>query len=541
MSEPVSPSRIVGRYALHSEIAAGGMATVHLGRLLGLVGFSRMVAVKRLHPQFAKDPEFVAMFLDEARLAARIRHPNVVPTLDVVAENGELFLVMEYVHGEPLSKLVRLSTEPIAPQVVAAIVAGALHGLHAAHEATDERGMPLDIVHRDVSPQNVFVGADGIARVLDFGIAKAAGRIQVSREGQIKGKLAYMAPEYVRRGTASRKTDIYAAAVVLWEALTRRRLFEAENEYTLFHKMMEHRVDPPSHFVPGLPAAFDAVAMRGLSRDPAARFETAREMAIALERCAGVASTTEVGEWVARTAAEGLGERARLMTLIESHPAHGGVVVAGGSATSTPAPPAAMGAAAPRRLSIDAESEVLTVERIGAPATLAAGQEPAQHTAVTMTASFDKGRPRRSRAIVVASVVVVIALALGVGGAQLGARTPAPSLETTTAPSSTDVAPAPAALDVDPSVSAAPGASAAPSSISSLPEASGSTSDGATSATGVTGVAGVTAKAPSTRRPALPSRPATTGAPGNTSSACNPPYVVDAQGIRRLKRECLPK
>jgi len=189
---------IIGRYALFHELAAGGMATVHVGRLLGAAGFSRVVAIKRLHRHFASDPEFVSMFVDEARLAARIRHPNVVPTLDVVRTEDELFLVMEYVSGEALSRLLRATREkgvPVTPRIAVTIGAGLLHGLHAAHTAKGERGEPLEIVHRDVSPQNVIVGTDGIARVLDFGVAKARVRLQTTREGQVKGKLAYMAPE----------------------------------------------------------------------------------------------------------------------------------------------------------------------------------------------------------------------------------------------------------------------------------------------------------------------------------------------------------
>src|ERR1700709_2034653 len=188
--------RVVGRYALYGAIAAGGMATVHLGRLLGPVGFSRTVAIKRLHAQFASDPEFVSMFLDEARLAARIRHPHVVPTLDVVALSGELFLVMDYVHGVSLSKLLRevnMKHIPMPIDIVASVLVGALRGLHAAQSAVSERGLPLGIVHRDVSPQNVIVGSDGLARVLDFGVAKASWRIQTTRDGQVKGKLSYMA------------------------------------------------------------------------------------------------------------------------------------------------------------------------------------------------------------------------------------------------------------------------------------------------------------------------------------------------------------
>jgi serine/threonine protein kinase len=214
--------RSIGRYVLYGEIASGGMATVHFGRLSGPAGFSRTVAIKRLHPQYAKDPEFVSMFLDEARLAARIRHPNVVTTLDVVTTGAEIFLVMEYVQGESLSRLLRAVRPMMTPadtRIVATIVSGVLHGLHAAHEARDEQGQPLRIVHRDVSPQNVLVGTDGVPRVLDFGVAKAAGRVQTTREGQLKGKLAYMAPEQVR-GEVTRVTDVYSASS---SSTTRRR------------------------------------------------------------------------------------------------------------------------------------------------------------------------------------------------------------------------------------------------------------------------------------------------------------------------------
>jgi eukaryotic-like serine/threonine-protein kinase len=193
-SEQQPPAvRTVGRYALYGKIAAGGMATVHLGRLLGPVGFSRTVAIKRLHPQFTEDPDFVSMFLDEARLAARIRHPSVVPTLDVVTAGGEIFLVMEFVLGETLARILRTLApkgERIPLPIVASVFSNVLHGLHAAHEAKSERGTPLEMVHRDVSPHNVMIGVDGTARLLDFGIAKAIGRLQTTREDQIKGKLA---------------------------------------------------------------------------------------------------------------------------------------------------------------------------------------------------------------------------------------------------------------------------------------------------------------------------------------------------------------
>src|SRR6202034_3666008 len=211
MASSLGPSRmrVVGRYALQQEIAAGGMASVYLGRMCGPVGFSPIVAIKSLHPQFAKDPEFVRMFLDEARLAGRIRHPNIVPVIDVHAEGDELFLVLEYVHGESPARLVRASRRVDAPlplPLAAAILGDVLQGLHAAHEAKDERGQPLGIVHRDVSPQNVLVGADGVARVLDFGIAKAKGRLYTTQDGRVKGKLSYMAPEQLRSDPVDRKS-----------------------------------------------------------------------------------------------------------------------------------------------------------------------------------------------------------------------------------------------------------------------------------------------------------------------------------------------
>jgi serine/threonine protein kinase len=318
------PLRVVGRYALYNEIAAGGMATVHIGRLLGPVGFARTVAVKRLHPQFAKDPEFVSMFLDEARLAARVQHPNVVATIDVVATDGELFLIMDYVRGESLSKLLRTARKQgtrIPPRIAASIMCGFLHGLHAAHEAKNERGDRIDLVHRDVSPQNVLVGADGIPRVLDFGIAKAAGRIQVTRDGQIKGKLAYMPPEQLSGRDVTRAVDIYASAVVMWETLTGERLFKGETESETLAKILRDPVVPPSQVVPGLTTAFDAPLLRALSREAKQRHSTARELAFELEKCVGFASNSEVGEWVENMVGTILSAREDQIAEIESNSA----------------------------------------------------------------------------------------------------------------------------------------------------------------------------------------------------------------------------
>jgi serine/threonine-protein kinase len=309
----------VGRYAICDELAQGGMATVHVGRLLGAVGFSRTVAIKRLHAPFAKDPEFVAMFIDEARLAARVRHPNVVSIIDVVAMQGELFLVMDYVHGESVAKLIRAETKQgrrINPRVAAKVASDILAGLHAAHEATNERGEPLGIVHRDVSPQNVLIGTDGIARVIDFGVAKAAGRLQHSQGGRLKGKLAYMAPEQVAGLDVDRRADVHASAAVLWELLTGRRLVERATEQTM-RRFFQSARPRPSEFAPAIPDALEAVVMKGLANSPDERFATAQQMADAIEKALLPASARDVGKWVEGVAGELLDVRARLVAEVE--------------------------------------------------------------------------------------------------------------------------------------------------------------------------------------------------------------------------------
>lgn len=321
LREPLA-ERMVGRYAIYGEIASGGMAVVHIGRLLGQAGFARTVAIKRLHPQYAKDPDFVRMFLDEARLAVRVQHPNVVAPLDVVIVDDELFLVMEYVSGEALSRLLRppsAETRLTKPPIVASIMIGALYGLHAAHEAVSEKGMPLSIVHRDVSPQNIMVGLDGIARVLDFGVAKAAQRSQSTSGGELKGKIAYMAPEQVKGGRIDRRTDVFAAGVVYWEALTGQRLFHVEEVGATLIKVLSAEIRAPSYHNREVSRQVDAVVMRALQRDPALRFQTAREFAVAVERAIAPATPSEVGDWVRDIGGPSLVERVERVAAIENH------------------------------------------------------------------------------------------------------------------------------------------------------------------------------------------------------------------------------
>jgi len=294
------------------------MARVSLGTLRGEGAFSRVVAIKQLFPQYAKDPDFVAMFLDEANVAARVQHPNVVGTLDIVSDGGELFLVMEYIAGESLGRLLRTARdryEPVEPAIASAILVDILEGLYAAHSATGPGGAVLSIVHRDVSPQNVLVGVDGVSRVVDFGVAKAAGRMQTTADGQVKGKIVYMPPEQMG-GAVDQRADLWAAGAVLWEMLAGRRLFRDMGEALAFHTGTL-AVDPPGS-VGKRETPLDAVAMRALARAPEARYQTAREMIIAIERAVPPAPARRVALWVQRLAEEALETRRALVAEIEA-------------------------------------------------------------------------------------------------------------------------------------------------------------------------------------------------------------------------------
>ncbi len=313
--------RQLGRYSLHGEIASGGMATVYFGRLAGEGGFSRVVAIKCMHPHLANDPEFKAMFLDEARLAARIRHPNVVSTIDIGSGEGGMFLVMEYINGESLATLIKdaiLRGERVPTFLALRIVIDALYGLHAAHIATDDNGAPLSIVHRDVSPQNILVAIDGHARVLDFGIAKAAGRAHTTREGQLKGKFRYMAPEQIQDHGVTAKTDVYAMSVVLWELLTGEPLFRATNDAAIIARVLEGVIAPPSRLVEHISPELDAVVKRGLARNPDDRFPTAEAMAEALEPLCAATTARQVGTWVTHVARDSLQRRNEEIAKIDS-------------------------------------------------------------------------------------------------------------------------------------------------------------------------------------------------------------------------------
>ncbi len=279
--------RRLGRYELMAEIGTGGMASVFLARTTGPGRFHKWVAVKRIHPHLARDKKFVEMFLDEARLAAAIQHPNVAQVFDLGEEDDEYFLAMEYLEGEHLGTVAsHLFTKRKArfPLPLAArIVAAAAHGLHMAHEAQDENGDPFGMVHRDVSPHNIFVSYAGDVKVMDFGVAKAAGRITSTETGSRKGKLAYMSPEQLLNEGVDRRTDIFALGVVLWEISIARRLFRAENDAQTITKILQGTVPAPTAVDPSYPIELEQIVLKCLARKPDDRFQTAQELAIELE------------------------------------------------------------------------------------------------------------------------------------------------------------------------------------------------------------------------------------------------------------------
>jgi eukaryotic-like serine/threonine-protein kinase len=304
MSNPsvtFGPGQRIGNYELLLEIASGGTATVGIAVYRGAAGFERLVVIKRVHRHLTRDPEFTAMLLDEARVASSIRHPNVVAVIDVVRVEDEVILVMDYVDSVSLSQLGKEAEQAgrrLPPAVVSRILVDTLTGLHEAHEALDMRRQPLGIVHRDVSPQNIVVGVDGISRVIDFGIAKARSRVAHTRAGVIKGKCAYMAPEQVDGLPVDRRCDVFAAGIVLWEALTGKRLFRGDDEFDEMRRVMRAPIPKPSSVVPDFGSDVDDLLAQALARPADERFMTAQAFARALEHAIPPAPPRAVADQV---------------------------------------------------------------------------------------------------------------------------------------------------------------------------------------------------------------------------------------------------
>ena len=477
------------RYELLGELATGGMATVYLGRMRRPMGFARLVAIKCMHPQYAKDPSFASMFLDEARLTARLRHPNIVPTLDIVADGGHLLIVMEYVEGESLAgllRLVRAASDRIPVAVACAIIHDLLLGLHEAHEATDDDGSALAIIHRDVSPQNVIVGLDGLARVLDFGVAKARSRVHHSNENEIKGKIPYMPPEQLFGESVDRRVDIYAAGVLLWEALTASRLFDGSSEESLVRRIDAGEIAAPSTRVTGISAELDALVLRALCKDPEGRFPTALAMAEALSSIATLPPRTEISAWMKRFA------RPRSI------------------------PADAIGT------SLDLASECGSPDELVAVLERAtvASQRASRQSYPPVASSNTRTVPPRASRLAMAVGVISFALAGVLVGRALRAEAHASPAQ--------HVAP-PAAETSETSIVIAPSRSA--SEEAPAPEPGAKTTGHKTLRPPVTN--------PATKpAPEAAAKPAVS-TPDPKPTSCRVPYVVDAEGHRHYKDECL--
>ena len=319
-----SEPRRIGTYDVVAKLADGGVGTVYLARRRGPAGFQRLVAIKRLHPQFASAPSFVTMFTDEARLAARIHHANVVSIVELgTDDDGAYYVVMEYVEGSNLGHLHWHATKqggnrPMSRAVALRIVLDALSGLHAAHEVEDDDGTVVNLVHRDVSPQNILIGIDGLARLGDFGIAHASSlRVFETRGAALKGKLEYMAPEQIESKDVDRTTDLFAMGIVLWELLTGRRLFPAVNQVTTIQRVCFDPIPPSRSIDPAISRELDRICAKALERPRARRYPTAAAFAEELETAAradvGIATQREVAVFMKEVLGASMPTARRLM------------------------------------------------------------------------------------------------------------------------------------------------------------------------------------------------------------------------------------
>jgi serine/threonine-protein kinase len=314
-----SPTRF-GKYDLLALLATGGMAEIWLARVSGMAGFEKLVVIKRLLDKLAIDPEYVEMFLDEARINARLTHSNIVQVLELGQVEGKYFMAMEYVPGLSVSQVGKRATKrfgTVPQEVACGVVCQACAGLHYAHEKALPDGTELGIIHRDISPQNLILTFEGLVKVLDFGIAKAQGRKTETRTGLVKGKFSYMSPEQCLGGTLDRRSDVFALGIVLFELATARRLFKRGSTYETYTAITNADVPSPRSLNPKVDPAVEAVIMRALQKQPDDRFATADAMQEALETAmlqAGMrGSAIDLGRFMETSFADEETEQRRLV------------------------------------------------------------------------------------------------------------------------------------------------------------------------------------------------------------------------------------
>ncbi len=312
--------RQFGKYNLLAHLATGGMADILLASHAGIGGFEKLLVIKRILPHLAREQHFIEMFFDEARIAAMLNHPNVVQIFDLGCVDNQYFIAMEYLPGESLAmviKTARTRNEPLPPHLAAGIILQAAEGLHHAHTAVSPDGRPLCIVHRDVSPQNLFVLYDGGVKVVDFGIAKAAMRSTTTRTGTLKGKYSYMSPEQINGMALDARSDVFSLGVVLWECLTMRKLFRQEGELKLLQSITNEDAPSPATVNPAVPEPLCRITAKALARDRDQRYASAQDLRLALAQYLKTveedADTVAIGRFMRRIFAERIEKKRQLI------------------------------------------------------------------------------------------------------------------------------------------------------------------------------------------------------------------------------------
>jgi serine/threonine protein kinase len=516
----------IGKYHVIAELARGGMGNVYLAALCGPAGFHKLLAVKELKPELADDESYVAMFLEEARLAARLVHPNIVQLNEVSSEGDRHYMAMEYLDGRSLSRITRRFARdggfPVAAHL--RVIADALLGLHYAHELRGFTGEPFDIVHRDVSPLNVMVTFDGQVKLLDFGIAKALDSTLETKAGVLKGRVAYMAPEQASGGDLDRRADIFAIGVMLWEAVAGRRLWPQMSDVEILSRVLREDAPRLRDAVPGVPLDLDAMCARAMARDPDDRYPTAAALLEDLEahlaRRDDRMSMRQIGEAVAVSFAE---ERYKMNQVIDERLARAGAT-----------PHSGVMATFQRQVVGTPSKAWLTQKQVFAPAIWSKDSSrpgplealPAEPGSATHAAQPPRRGERAGRVAGVSVLALLLFAGAAVWSLDPAARRPAPPAAATPQP-----------LDL-PRIS---GSTAA--AVGSPPPAETPHVESKADAPRNVKTAPSPLKWRSTAKPTPASAAPQAAAPPeehrSTAVSCDPPYTVDSKGIEHFKAGCM--